>query len=133
VAEIRDLEKFAQGRWRWDEFGYSSAFPRGISPGDIDAFLEVNGRFLFIEHKQYVPEDGPPLKMPTGQKLALERLAQQPSTTVLYIAGDAVDCSPWWIRNLTTGDITDLRDTPDPGYRTDVLTLWLHSWCREAS
>lgn len=57
--------------------------PRGdvVRPTDIDAMLEVDGRFLFIEFKREREPD-----MPAGQRWALGRLAKLDGVTVLVVA-----------------------------------------------
>lgn len=128
MADIRDLDKFARGRWRWDEYGYSSAFGGRITFTDVDGLVERNGHFLFIEQKQYTPDQCGPYYLPKGQEIALERLARLPQFTVLYVAGDASDCSPWWIKNLTTMKVDDYRDTPDADERRGKLTRLFEAW-----
>lgn len=128
MADIRDLEKFAQGRWEWDRYGYSRAFAGGISPTDVDAMVERNGHFLFVEQKQYTPDNVGPYYLPKGQRIALERLAKLPQFMVLYVAGDAVDCSPWWVKNLTTDRVYDWREMPDPDVRRGLLIELFSAW-----
>lgn len=131
MADIRNRESFANGRWDWDAAGYSSAFPRKISPTDIDGMVEVGGRFLFIEQKEYHPDMGAPMFMPKGQRMALERLAALPKVTVLYIAGEKSEHAPWWMLNMGTGRIWDLRNEQDVDARRTILRSWLLVWSDE--
>lgn len=57
-------------------------FPRGITFGDIDSMVEINRHFLFIEWKVGNQE------IPTGQWVALHRLASQPRVTVWAVWTD---------------------------------------------
>lgn len=57
----------------------AGCFPRGIMPSDVDAWVEVNGHFLFIEYK------GPGGSLRDGQRIALKRLSGQKNTTVMVI------------------------------------------------
>lgn len=84
----------ARGCWlerRWDSNLLGRAaesedgrwpFPRGISPSDIDGFMECAGQVLFIETKDH----GAPI--PRGQERALEALAQLGATVLVQ------ECSP---------------------------------------
>lgn len=112
MADLRDHKKFAEGRWRYDEFGYSLAFGGRISPGDIDAVIEKNGNFLFLEHKEY--DETQPFFLPRGQEIMLRRLAALPHSTVLFIAGLTKTGDPQYlvrIHNNSQNDIhLDLRD-----------------------
>lgn len=69
--------------------------PRGIMPSDIDAMVEVNGHFLFIEYK------GPGGTLRDGQRLALKRLSGQKNVTVMVIRershGDLFDHMIWHV------------------------------------
>jgi hypothetical protein len=65
----------------WDWTALNASFDRGIRLCDIDGFVEVNNRFLFIEGKP----DG--IIRERGQRMALERLANQPRHTVVILAG----------------------------------------------
>ena len=64
---------------RFDPGVLDGCLPRGSSFGALDAWVEIGGRFLFIEHKGVgVPLDG-------GQGPALKRLARQPDCTVWLV------------------------------------------------
>lgn len=120
---------FAAGRWAYDASGLSSAFPRNISPTDVDGFVEIDGRGLFLEHKEYDPEiHDDPFFMPRGQHRAYKWLASRQDTTVLYIAGRAHDCTPWWVMDVGSGWTYDMRHIEDAGARRALLhsifTIW---------
>jgi hypothetical protein len=60
----------------WDEL--IEAFPRKIRPTDVDGFVEINGRFLFLEETR--AGAGPD----EGQRRALLLLARLPGVTVIF-------------------------------------------------
>jgi hypothetical protein len=101
----------------WDDF--IAAFPRGIRPTDIDAMVEINGHFLFIEQK------GAGVSLGNGQRRALAALAAQPNTTVLVMRPVS-----------DTGSILEILMFPNPtGYQTvprASLINWLTAWARNA-
>jgi hypothetical protein len=76
---------FIEQRWHLTEL--DGTLPRGANFGDLDAWAEFDGRFLFIEHK---PE-GFAWKRDDGQWLALKRLNALPGVTV------------WWMRDCGDG------------------------------
>lgn len=81
-----DIKDWASVKANWWEWGWlSDVFPRGISPTDIDALVEINGKFLFIETK------APGKTVETGQRLALERLRDVTGAWLLYIWGPRND------------------------------------------
>lgn len=94
----------------WDDL--LAAFPRGIRPTDIDAMVEINGRFLFIEQKA----EGASLR--EGQRRALAALGEQPNTTVLVIR--------------PIGESLEVLRFPNPtGFHAverTTLVGWLHAW-----
>lgn len=105
MADLRDHKRFAEGRWRYDEFKYSPAFGGKISPGDIDAVIERNGRFLFLEHKEY--DEDNPFFLPRGQEIMLRNLASLERSTVIFIAGIAETGEPMYIRRLRPNSADD--------------------------
>lgn len=76
---VRDADKLLDNIWDWRE--YANCFPRNIYPTDIDGMIEINNHFLFVETKL------PHAPMPTGQRIALERLSQLPRVVVLIVYG----------------------------------------------
>ena len=73
-------EEYAKRLWDWT--GLNECFDRGIRLTDIDGFVEVGNKFLFLEGKP------PGAIMRRGQRLALERLAQLPNFTVIVLEGN---------------------------------------------
>ena len=63
---------------------FASVLPGRIAMSDIDATVEVNGRFLFLEMKSF---EGP---IPLGQRIYFARLTRvSPRIVVLVLCGDA--------------------------------------------
>ena len=65
---------YLKGLPSWDR--YIDRLPRGIRPTDVDGFMEIGGRFLFLEEK--CPGD----HLQEGQRIALRRLANFDGVTV---------------------------------------------------
>ncbi len=128
--DIRDEQVWNERRWRWDEHGYSDAFPGRITPMDVDALVERKGYFLAIETKEWTPtsltEAPPPI--PAGQLRALEAMASQPNWTVLYVAGEASDGAPWYVKHIGGTACSDLRGIWEPDNRREVLHRYLETW-----
>jgi hypothetical protein len=59
---------------------FANCLPGKISFTDVDATVEVNGRFLFLEFRSTAPAD-----MKTGQRLYFERLTRL-SSKIIAIA-----------------------------------------------
>lgn len=67
---------------------FASVLPGRIAMSDIDATVEVNGRFFFLEMKSF---EGP---IPMGQRIYFERLTRlSPYIVVAVICGDAATMS----------------------------------------
>ena len=62
---------------------FAECFPGRINFGDCDAIVEINGRVLIQEWKQY------PISLSTGQSLMFERISVGKHISVQCIAGDA--------------------------------------------
>jgi hypothetical protein len=90
----------SESRWRWscDAKGcylkdrwmlteLDGALPHGAQFGDLDGWCEIDGRFLFLEHKPV----GYTWDKDNGQWRALQRLSRLPGVTV------------WWIRDCDGG------------------------------
>lgn len=73
---IRNPEHYVKAALRRRSERFNACFPRGITLGDIDSFVEINNHFLFIEWKV----DRQTLSW--GQETALTRLSRQPRTSV---------------------------------------------------
>lgn len=76
---LRSPERYAQAAVRRRTERFNPCFPRGITLGDIDSFVEINHHFLFIEWKS---DDQ---RLLAGQAMALYRLSRQPKTSVWII------------------------------------------------
>jgi hypothetical protein len=83
-GSIRNPEAYLKAALRRRTERFDDCFPRGITLGDIDSFVEINHRFLFLEWKVDAQQ------VPVGQWKALYRLAQQPCTSV-WILWTTVD------------------------------------------
>ena len=64
---------------RWNPDCLDGLLPRKSSFGDMDAWVEINGQFLFLEQK------GTAGGLSTGQGYAFRRLAGLPNCTVWLI------------------------------------------------
>lgn len=101
----------------WDDL--IECFPRKIRPTDVDGFVEINGRFLFLEEKQegVGPEE--------GQRRALKLLANLPGVTVAFFRpGRASDF-----------EVLVLDGTEAQGWRPCSQAqwfAWLRRWVRDA-
>jgi hypothetical protein len=63
---------------------FAACFPGRIAMGDIDATVEVNGHFVFLEMKSHRGE------IPRGQRIYFERLTRlSPRISVMILCGDA--------------------------------------------
>jgi hypothetical protein len=84
-------------RWKCDESGcyntkhrpkiemFAECLPGKIAFTDVDASVEVNGSFLFLEFKS-----GGPREIPMGQRIYFTRLTQlSPKITVVVVCADA--------------------------------------------
>ena len=64
---------------------FAEDLPGRIAMTDVDATVEVNGRFLFLEFKS-----GDPRQLPIGQKIYFQRLTELSSRiTVCVVCADA--------------------------------------------
>lgn len=87
---IRSKPVNSDGVFDWAAFTIFdgvSAFPRGITPMDIDFNVEINRHFLMMESK----DEGVPI--PEGQKQALYRLVDKGNITLVFIWGKLIPTS----------------------------------------
>ena len=93
---------------------FAACFPGRIAMSDVDATVEVNGHFVFLEMKSHQGE------IPLGQRIYFERLTRlSPRISVMIICGDAetMQCEALcWIYN---GQLTDWQ----PATLDDVIRL----------
>lgn len=117
MADIANWDAYMRGRWTWTGFRYEDAFPRKIGFSDIDAVVEMDGRFLFIETKHYEGVGLIP-QIPRGQELMLKRLAKLPGVRVIVLYGDAtlnLPCAAHeyrWVDQMLAVDFYDWRSDP---------------------
>jgi hypothetical protein len=130
MSDIRDIEAFIRGRWKWTSFGYERGFPRGCQFTDVDAATEFDDRSLNIEAKHFDGIGDIP-KITTGQRLYLRREALIPGRTVLILYGCATCNDPFVVEDIGTGHIIDLRDKRKPGRRAafkDMIDRAMGLW-----
>jgi hypothetical protein len=93
---------------------FAACFPGRIAMSDVDATVEVNGHFVFLEMKSHQGE------IPLGQRIYFERLTRlSPRISVMIICGDAetMQCEALcWVYN---GQLTDWQ----PATLDDVIRL----------
>lgn len=81
---------------------FASVLPGRIAMSDIDATVEVNGRFFFLEMKSF---EGP---IPTGQRIYFERLTRiSPRIVVVVICGDAATMAVTSMLYIYEGRVSD--------------------------
>jgi len=107
---IRNLEAFAAARWDWSFLEGCFGQTR-ISPSDIDACVERNGHFLWIENK---PLNG---GLDTGQFILLSRLRKR-GDTVIILYGRQEE-PPWFMQIL-----------PNPKKRVEMrdIRAYVSAW-----
>jgi len=131
MADLRNVDKFARGRWTYDKHGYSAAFGGKITPSDIDAVIERNGWFLLLEHKEHEGGIGV-FHLPVGQEIMLRRFAAIPSVSVAYIAGIAAEGDPLYLRVLMPSKADDqwidLRQIGSVEHRRGIMFSMLETW-----
>jgi hypothetical protein len=127
MADIRDRTlPLASIRFDWTFWGYDQVFDGRKTFSDIDAVVNNNGHFLFIEHKRMKSWDRPPT-LPPGQLQVYTSLAQNPNMSAWLVAGDMELSIPFWVENLQTGSTVDLRKH-EPIEARKVLKDLLQNW-----
>ena len=110
--DCRTVGCYIDGLPCWDEL--IEQFPRKVRPTDVDGFVELGGRFLFIEEKRagVGPDE--------GQRRALRLLANLPPVTVLFMRPSD-----------TARDVEALvYDGSEPRGWQPMTTSGLHAWLR---
>lgn len=80
---------------------FAGCFPGRIAMSDIDATVEVNGHFVFLEMKSHQGE------IPLGQRLYFERLTRlSPRILVMILCGDPETMQCEAVRWISEGRIT---------------------------
>jgi hypothetical protein len=77
---IRDPIKFMEGFWDWGFL--DNSLPGKIKVSDIDGIVEINGKFLILETKNYGAA------IPIGQKIMYEKLWKTGLFTIVYLWGE---------------------------------------------
>jgi hypothetical protein len=109
-------------RWKCEESGcnlvyakfhiedFYDCFPRAISMGDADGFVELNHHFLFIEHKSGEPRE--PAAGEMGQFMALQRMTKVCNRfTVVYVFGNPCTREFTHWRSIKNGIVGDWVET----------------------
>lgn len=105
------------GRAAMEQDGGVWPFPRGISPSDIDGFMECDGRVLFIETK------GAGAPCPSGQRRALEALSRMGATVLLQECDPPADDAVTRTRVCTGGTWGPWQDS-DRLQRDRLVQRW---------
>lgn len=130
MSDLRNLEAFIRGRWKWTGYGYERGFPRGCQFTDVDAAIEFDGRSLNIEAVHW-DGIGPPPRKGGGQRYFLIREAGIPGRTVFVLYGCACCNDPLFVENVGTGETFDLRGKDKQGRRDafkDMIDCAMGLW-----
>jgi hypothetical protein len=93
---------------------FAACFPGRIAMSDIDATVEVNGHFVFLEMKSFRGD------IPRGQRIYFERLTRLSTRiSVMILCGDAETMQCEAIRWIYNGQLTDWQ----PATLDDVIRL----------
>ena len=93
---------------------FAACFPGRIAMSDIDATVEVNGHFVFLEMKSHQGD------IPRGQRIYFERLTRlSPRISVMILCGDAETMQCEAIRWIYNGELSDWQ----PATLDDVIRL----------
>ena len=85
---------------------FAACFPGRIAMSDIDATVEVNGHFVFLEMKSHQGD------IPLGQRLYFQRLTRlSPRISVMILHGDAESMQCEAIRWIYNGQVSDWQPT----------------------
>ncbi len=85
---------------------FAACFPGRIAMSDIDATVEVNGHFVFLEMKSHQGD------IPLGQRLYFQRLTRlSPRISVMILHGDAETMQCEAIRWIYNGQVSDWQPT----------------------
>jgi hypothetical protein len=122
-------------RWKCSERGcfnekrrpkieeFADCLPGRIAFTDVDATVEVNGRFLFIEFKGGEPRD-----IPVGQRIYLERLTRlSPRIWAIIACADAETMVTTHVRVVHNGIFSPWEET-----NLYDLKRRISSWARRA-
>ena len=85
---------------------FAACFPGRIAMSDIDATVEVNGHFVFLEMKSHQGD------IPLGQRLYFQRLTRlSPRISVMILHGDAETMQCEAIRWIYNGQVSGWQPT----------------------
>ena len=85
---------------------FASCFPGRIAMSDIDATVEVNGHFVFLEMKSHQGD------LPIGQRLYFQRLTLlSPRISVMILHGDAETMRCEAVRWVYKGQVSEWQPT----------------------
>lgn len=100
---------------------FATCFPGKIAMSDIDATVEVNGHFVFLEMKSHQGI------IPLGQRLYFERLTRlSPRIAVMILCGDAETMHCEAICWIYEGRLTDWQ--PASVADVDALLRAFSTW-----
>lgn len=102
---------------------FATCFPGKIAMSDIDATVEVNGHFVFLEMKSHQGE------IPIGQRLYFQRLTRlSPRISVMILCGDAETMQCEAVRWIYNGQVSAWQPTS-----LDEVIAMLHAFSAFAS
>lgn len=85
---------------------FAACFPGRIAMSDIDATVEINGHFVFLEMKSHQGE------LPIGQRLYFQRLTRlSPRISVMILHGDAETMQCEAVRWVYNGRVSEWQPT----------------------
>ena len=95
---------------RSDPVMFDGCFPAGVSMGDVDGIVELNGRFLIVEFKKLN------ISVPEGQARMFRRLVATGLFTILVVRAAEQHVEEWFEVTVDgswrtyAGDSENLRD-----------------------
>lgn len=102
---------------------FAECFPGRIAMTDIDATVEINGKFLFLEFK-----DGESFAVPTGQRIYFERLTSlSKAITVIIVHIDIQTMATRAIKVIRKGKVGEWEVTT-----TEALRQRIRTWSERA-
>jgi hypothetical protein len=106
------------------DFGhFFDCLPGRISFSDVDATVEVNGCFLFLEFKKAMGE------LPVGQRIYFERLTLLSDRIyVMVVAADIATMTCAAVRTIWRGKVSEWRDAT-----LDRLKAAIRAWVNWAT
>jgi hypothetical protein len=99
---------------------FADCLPGRIAFGDVDALVEIEGNFLFLEFKEHD-------RIPKGQQILFRRLTRLAPATVLVIEADVETMDVFGMNRVFNGEIFPQVDTDLEGVRQEIS-----SWAKWA-